>query len=57
MRGLPESELNGPTLLSAREFRAEASVFALVLEVGIGVWFLGWAGRKGHFIAPFWRRA
>ena len=54
---LLESELNGPMLLSAGEFRAEASIFALVLEVGIGVWFLVRAGRNGHFIAPFWRRA
>ena len=54
--GLLESELTGPTLLSGGEFGVEASIFALVLGLGTGVWFLVRAGRKGHFIAPFWRR-
>ena len=57
MDGLLESQLSGPTLLSGGEFGVEASIFALVLGVGTGVWFLVKAGRKGHFIAPFWRRA
>ena len=56
MDGLLESELSGPTLLSGGEFGVEASIFALALGVGTGVWFLVRAGRKGHFIAPFWRR-
>ena len=54
--GLLESELSGPTLLSGGEFGVEASIFALTLGVATGVWFLVRAGRKGHFIAPFWRR-
>ena len=54
--GLLESQLSGPTLFSGGEFGVEASIFALVLGVGTGVWFLVKAGRKGHFIAPFWRR-
>ena len=57
MDGLLESELSGPTLLSGGEFGVEASIFAVALGVGTGVWFLVRAGRKGHFIAPFWRRA
>ncbi len=57
MDGLLESQLSGPTLFSGGEFGVEASIFALVLGVGTGVWFLVRAGRKGHFIAPFWRRA
>ena len=57
MDGLLESTLSGPTLLSGGEFGVEASIFALVLGVGTGAWFLVKAGRKGHFIAPFWRRA
>ena len=56
MDGLLESELSGPTLLSGGEFGVEASIFAVVLGVATGVWFLVRAGRKGHFIAPFWRR-
>ncbi len=55
--GLLESQLSGPMLLSGGEFGVEASIFALVLGVGTGIWFLVKAGRKGHFIAPFWRRA
>ncbi len=56
MDGLLESQLSGPTLISGGEFGVEASIFALVLGVGTGIWFLVKAGRKGHFIAPFWRR-
>ena len=56
MDGLLESELSGPALLSGGEFGVEASIFAVVLGVGTGVWFLVRAGRKGHFVAPFWRR-
>ena len=55
--GLLESQLSGPMLLSGGEFGVEASIFALALGMGAGVWFLVKAGRKGHFIAPFWRRA
>ena len=57
MDGLLESELSGPALLSGGEFGVEASIFAVTLGVATGVWFLVRAGRKGHFIAPFWRRA
>ena len=56
MDGLLESELSGPTLLSGGEFGVEASIFAVTLGVATGVWFLVRAGRKGHFIAPFWGR-
>ena len=54
--GLLDSELGGPALLSGGEFGLEASVFALALGTVTGVLFLVRAGRRGHFIAPFWRR-
>ena len=56
MDGLLESELSGPMLLSGGEFGLEASVFALTLGTATGVLFLVRAGRRGQFIAPFWRR-
>ena len=56
MDGLLESELSGPMLLSGGEFGLEASVFALTLGTATGVLFLIRAGRRGQFIAPFWRR-
>ena len=54
--GLLESELDGPALLTGGEFGLEASVFALALGTATGVLFLVRAGRRGQFIAPFWRR-
>ena len=54
--GLLESELSGPAFLTGGEFGLEASVFALALGTGTGVLLLVRAGRRGQFIAPFWRR-
>ncbi len=54
--GLLESRLSGPTVLSGGALGVEASIVAVVLCLGVGVAFLVRAHRKGHFIAPFWRR-
>ena len=54
--GLLVATLNGPRWLSGGEFGAEASVVAMLLCTALGAWLLVLAARRGHFVAPFWRR-
>ena len=56
MNGLFIGELSGPGWLSGGEFGAEASVVAVALCTALGLTLLWLAHRRGHFIAPFWRR-
>lgn len=56
MNGLFVGSLSGPAWLSGGEFGAEASVVAVVLCSALGLTLLWLAHRRGHFIAPFWRR-
>ena len=56
MNGLFVGSLSGPQWLSGGEFGAEASVVAVVLCTATGIALLRIAHRRGHFIAPFWRR-
>lgn len=56
MNGLFVGSLSGPPWLSGGEFGAEASVVAVALCTTTGIAMLRLAHRRGHFIAPFWRR-
>ena len=46
----------GPDWLTGGDFGLEASVPALVMATGAGIVLLILAHRRGHFIAPMWRR-
>jgi hypothetical protein len=54
--GLLQATLAGPKILSGGEFGAEASVFAFVICLAVGIYFVWRALRKGNFVQPFWKR-
>jgi membrane protease YdiL (CAAX protease family) len=54
--GLVEAKLSGPELLSGGAFGLEASVIALVIATGAGVWMVARAVRAGHVVRPWWVR-
>ena len=54
--GLVEAKLSGPELLSGGAFGLEASVIALVIATGAGVWLVIRAVRAGHVVRPWWVR-
>ena len=56
MHGLFIGELSGPAWLTGGAFGAEASVVAVVTCTALGAAMLALAKRRGHFIAPHWRR-
>lgn len=56
MKGLLIGELSGPQWLTGGAFGVEGSVVAVVLCSALGAALLVLAQRRGHFIAPFWRR-
>jgi membrane protease YdiL (CAAX protease family) len=55
-KGFLQSTLSGPTLLSGGAFGAEASIFAVIICLAAGVFFLRMAIKKGNLIKPFWMR-
>ncbi len=55
-RGLVHSELVGSTVLTGGAFGPEASLVAVVLCFAAGVSLLVLARRRGHIVAPRWRR-
>jgi membrane protease YdiL (CAAX protease family) len=55
-KGLLQSTLSGPTLLSGGEFGAEASIFAVIVCLAAGVFFVWKSHQQGKFIKPFWNR-
>ena len=57
MNGLFIGSLSGPQWLTGGAFGAEASVVAVVLCGAAGAVMLVLAARRGHFVAPPWRRA
>ena len=57
MNGIFIGSLSGPAWLSGGAFGAEASVVAVALCTALGLTLLWLAHRRGHCIAPFWRRA
>jgi len=56
-KGLLQSTLNGPALLSGGEFGAEASIFAVMVCLVAGMFFVWKSYTQGKFIKPFWKRA
>ena len=46
----------GPDWLTGGDFGLEASVIALIVATAAGIVLLILAHRRGHFIAPMWRR-
>ena len=54
--GLVEARLSGPELLSGGAFGLEASVIALVIATGAGIWMVVQAVRAGHVVRPWWVR-
>ena len=46
----------GPDWLTGGDFGLEASVIALVVATGAGLVMLALAVRRGHMVAPMWRR-
>nr|WP_137677916.1 type II CAAX endopeptidase family protein [Parerythrobacter lutipelagi] len=54
--GVIAAELEGPSLLAGGGFGLEATIFALVVATGAGVWMLVLAARKGRIVKPMWSR-
>jgi uncharacterized protein len=50
------SETRGNSLLTGGAFGAEASLPALIIATGLGLYFLWRAYQKGHFVMPSWQR-
>jgi uncharacterized protein len=55
-KGLLQSTLSGPVLLSGGEFGAEASIFAVIVCLAAGIYFVWKSYTQGKFIKPFWNR-
>lgn len=56
MKGLLQSTVQGPALLTGGDFGAEASLPAIVICTALGLWLLRRAHLRGHFVAPSWHR-
>lgn len=56
-KGLLESTLHGPVLLSGGEFGVETSIFAVIVCLIAGIYFVWKSYSQGKFIKPFWNRA
>lgn len=55
-RGLLQSTISGPALLSGGDFGAEGSIFAVIICLAAGIYFLWKSHKQGKFIKPFWNR-
>lgn len=55
-QGLVEARLQGPDWLSGGTFGLEASVIALVLATGVGLWMIRLAVKRGLVFGPMWTR-
>jgi membrane protease YdiL (CAAX protease family) len=55
--GLFTSRFHGAPLVTGGEFGPEASIAAVAICLVAGIWLLVRAQRRGHVLAPFWRRA
>jgi membrane protease YdiL (CAAX protease family) len=52
--GLVQAKLSGPPLLSGGTFGLEASLIALVIATGLGVYLVVLAVRRGRLVQPWW---
>lgn len=55
-QGLLRTELAGPDWLTGGVFGIEASLVSVALCAIVAGGFLNFAGRRGQFVAPFWKR-
>ena len=55
-QGLVQAKLSGPMLLSGGGFGLEASLIAVLIATGAGVWLITLAVRKGELMQPRWVR-
>lgn len=56
-KGLLQSTLSGPSLLSGGDFGAEGSIFAIVVCLVAGIYLIWKSHKDGKFIPPFWQRS
>jgi membrane protease YdiL (CAAX protease family) len=56
VKGLLDSTLQGPAMLSGGEFGAEGSLLALAICVALAVWFTRRAQAAGRIVRPYWKR-
>ena len=56
-QGLVTAQLSGHELLAGGGFGLEASIIALVIATGTGIWFVMRAVRGGQVMRPHWVRA
>lgn len=54
--GLVQGQLRGAEILTGGGFGLEASIIAMVVATGAGLWVLALAIRRGRLVAPSWRR-
>jgi hypothetical protein len=54
--GLFQARISGPELLTGGAFGLEASIVAVVIATGAGVWFVCLAVRRGQVVQPWWVR-
>ncbi|MBN2010284.1 CPBP family intramembrane metalloprotease [candidate division KSB1 bacterium] len=55
--GIFVSELSGPNFISGGTFGAEASIFAVIICLVVGVYFIKKSYDKGNIFPPAWRRS
>jgi uncharacterized protein len=53
--GYLEGHLHGPSLLTGGAFGPEASLVAVAICLGAGLWFLKLAAARGHIVTPSWQ--
>ena len=54
--GLIEAQSRGSDLISGGAFGVEASIVALIVATGAGIWIVILSVRRGHVVRPWWAR-